>query len=116
MAPVDGTFDVEKGKCKKIRFTFSANKYTLKQVVIENLGFSAGNYLTWCGLFITKVGYNLPCLNPRSLHWIYCVPHNNFVCEKQNEHNETEFWASIGTGNIHTIHEEYSMNPFCNLY
>ena len=54
--PENGT-DLIKGQCKRIVFSYKfppkANYFATH--LVENLGFTKNNYVTWCGLFVKKV-------------------------------------------------------------
>ena len=108
--PSDGNFEAEKWKCKRIKFSYSANKYARGSLVVENLSFGDGKYITWCGLFLTKIGSNHPCINPTHTTWIFCRERNDFSCEKVNNHNQTEFWASIRM-DVRSGYETFSNDP-----
>ena len=52
----DGHNKLLLGRCKRIRFTMINRGNILEHMVVKNLNHGSGKFITWCGLYITKVG------------------------------------------------------------
>jgi hypothetical protein len=56
-APLDGSWDLVAGTCKRIVFTVPLTpRSDLLQFVVQNMDFRAEKFVHWCGLNIKKVG------------------------------------------------------------
>ena len=55
--PEGGNFDLVKGHCKRIVFSYSFPKdarYYVSHIAMNGVH-TRGKYITWCGLFVKKV-------------------------------------------------------------
>ena len=54
--PLDGTWNLVSGTCKRIVFSFPFTAYNdLVQFSVQNLDFNNGKFVHWCGFNIRKV-------------------------------------------------------------
>ena len=78
------------GRCKRIRFTLTSSGRVFDHIIVRNLDHSAGHHVTWCGLYMTRVGQNFPCLNPKHRAWRHC-------------HHDTQSWCSYRDSNKYSM-------------
>ncbi len=58
--PLDGSWDLVAGTCKRIVFTVPLTpRSDLIQFVVQNMDFRAEKFVHWCGLNIKKVGLSV---------------------------------------------------------
>ncbi len=59
-APLDGSWDLVAGTCKRIVFTVPLTPRSDQlQFVVQNMDFRAEKFVHWCGLNIKKVGLRI---------------------------------------------------------
>ena len=51
----DGHKKLIKGRCKRITLTISNSGRLFDNIVVKNMNHDKGHFVTWCGLYITKV-------------------------------------------------------------
>ena len=51
----DGHRNLIKGRCKRIKFTLTNSGRMFDTIVVKNLAHGKRKFVTWCGLYITKV-------------------------------------------------------------
>eukprot|EP00090_Calanus_glacialis_P002056 TRINITY_DN11545_c0_g1_i1.p1 TRINITY_DN11545_c0_g1~~TRINITY_DN11545_c0_g1_i1.p1 ORF type:complete len:1257 (-),score=209.03 TRINITY_DN11545_c0_g1_i1:263-3970(-) len=97
--PLDGGLDLIKGQCKRIVFSYkiptNVRAYVTHSAEVQHA--AAGKYVTWCGVFLKKVGENFPCLTPAVIAWSPMPFHERVDYYKYAKYDLPAEWS---TGNV----------------